>query len=340
MTFAAADDMRRWYGRALDLWLARTETPSRLVLERSRVKLRDYGDEGNRPSLLIIPAPIKKAYIWDLTPSVSVVLACLQARFRVYVLEWTEDGADDGLAVYVDELILECAKAIGEPAILAGHSLGGTFATIFASLHPESVRALILLEAPLSFSGDAGTIAEFIGIGPATGALRKIPTYPGTFLNALSLAASPKSFLWWRWRDLLLSAGDASALHIHLLVERWTLDEYAMPSALFADMVDLYREDRFMQGTLRIKGQSAAPRGVTMPVLAVVDPESDLVPPKAVMPFLEGLPNRNWMLLHYEGDIGVALRHVGVLAGRNAHRILWPEILAWIRMSHTSASTP
>ena len=24
------------------------------------------------------------------------------------------------------------------------------------------------------------------------------------------------------------------------------------------------------------------------------------------------------------------LRHVGVLAGRNAHRILWPEILAWV----------
>ena len=149
MSFAAADEMRRWYGRALDLWLARTETPSRLVLERSRVKLRDYGDEGNRPSLLIIPAPIKKPYIWDLTPSVSVVLACLQARFRVYVLEWTEtppDGSDNGLAVYVDELILECAKAIGEPAVLAGHSLGGTFATIFASRHPKHVRALIGLK--------------------------------------------------------------------------------------------------------------------------------------------------------------------------------------------------
>jgi polyhydroxyalkanoate synthase subunit PhaC len=152
-------------------------------------------------------------------------------------------------------------------------------------------------------------------------------------LNALSLAASPKSFLWWRWRDLLLSAGDLAALRTHLLVERWTLDEYAMPSALFADVVDLYREDRFLRGTLRVEGQTAAPRNLTMPVLAVVDPESDLVPPSSVMPFLDALPNRNWTLLHYEGDTGVALRHVGVLAGRNAHSILWPEILAWIRRS-------
>jgi len=35
MSFAEADEMRRQYGRALDVWLARTETPSRLVLERS-----------------------------------------------------------------------------------------------------------------------------------------------------------------------------------------------------------------------------------------------------------------------------------------------------------------
>jgi len=202
------------------------------------------------------------------------------------------------------------------------------------------VRALILLEAPLSFSGDAGAIANLIRMVPATDALRYVSAYPGTVLNALSLAASPESFLWWRWRDLLLSAGDPAALRTHLLVARWTLDEYAMPSALFADVVDLYREDRFLRGTLRVEGQTAAPRNLTMPVLAVVDPESDLVPPSSVMPFLDALPHRNWTLLHYEGDTGVALRHVGVLAGRNAHRILWPEILAWIRMSHTSASTP
>ena len=71
-----------------------------------------------------------------------------------------------------------------------------------------------------------------------------------------------------------------------------------------------------------------------MPVLAVVDPDSDVVPPSSVIPFLEALPDRNWTLLRYEGDTGIALRHVGVLAGRNAHRILWPEILAWTRYAH------
>jgi polyhydroxyalkanoate synthase len=70
---------------------------------------------------------------------------------------------------------------------------------------------------------------------------------------------------------------------------------------------------------------------VTAPLLAVVDPESDVVPPSSVVPFLDVLPERDWTLLHYEGDTGVALRHVGVLVGRNAHRLLWPKILDWVK---------
>jgi polyhydroxyalkanoate synthase len=331
--FAAADEMRCWYGKVLDLWLARSETPSRLVLERPGVRLRCYGEEGSHPPLLIVPAPIKKPYIWDLMPSVSVVQRCLEAGLGVYVLEWTAtppEGPDIGIAAYAGRLILECVETVGEPVVLTGHSLGGTFAAIFASLHPERVRALVLLEAPLSFAGDPGAIAALIRKIPSSQALRNFSSCPGVVLNALGIAASPESFLWWRWRDRMASLADPAAQRSHLLVQRWTLDESAMPGELFADVVDLYHKDRFMRGTLEVTGRTAAAKNVTAPVLAVVDPESDVVPPSSVMPFLDVLPGRNWTLLDYEGDTGVALRHVGVLVGRSAHRALWPEILDWV----------
>jgi polyhydroxyalkanoate synthase len=35
-------------------------------------------------------------------------------------------------------------------------------------------------------------------------------------------------------------------------------------------------------------------------------------------------------VLWYEGDVGVALQHVGMLVGSNAHQALWPEILQWL----------
>lgn len=331
--FAVADGYRRLYGEALDLWLARNETPSELVLERPSVALRAYGGRRSCPALLIVPAPIKKPYIWDLAPEVSVVSRCLEAGLRVYVLEWKQppQGPDAGIAVYADRLIRECVEKIGEPVVLAGHSLGGTFTAVYASLYPESVRALLLLEAPLSFAGDTGPITTLARIVPNMRTLRQASGYPGSLLNAFSLIASPESFFWWRWRDRLASACDPAALRTHLLVERWTLDEYALPSDLFADVIELYREDSFMRGTLDVGGKTAAAKNVRAPVLAVVDPESDVVPPSAVVPFLDVLPEHKWTLLHYEGDTGIALRHVGVLAGRNAHRLLWPEIIDWMK---------
>jgi polyhydroxyalkanoate synthase len=48
-----------------------------------------------------------------------------------------------------------------------------------------------------------------------------------------------------------------------------------------------------------------------------------------VLPFVEAAASRAKTLLDYEGDIGVALQHVGPLVGRNAHALLWPKIVEW-----------
>jgi polyhydroxyalkanoate synthase len=37
--------------------------------------------------VLIVAAPIKRPYIWDLTPAVSAIRYCLGAGLRVYLLE-------------------------------------------------------------------------------------------------------------------------------------------------------------------------------------------------------------------------------------------------------------
>jgi len=64
------------------------------------------------------------------------------------LLEWSDPGPREGgfgLADYADRFLLAALDVIaaetGCPvALLAGHSLGGTLAAIFASLRPERVR--------------------------------------------------------------------------------------------------------------------------------------------------------------------------------------------------------
>ncbi|MDA8108458.1 MAG: hypothetical protein M0015_07495 [Betaproteobacteria bacterium] len=93
----------------------------------------------------------------------------------------------------------------------------------------------------------------------------------------------------------------------------------------------LYGEDAFLRGTLRLDRGTAAARNVIAPLLLVADRRCPIVPPRAILPFVRAAGAADKRLLWYRGDVGVALRHVGVLIGPSAQRELWPEILRWVR---------
>jgi polyhydroxyalkanoate synthase len=131
--------------------------------------------------------------------------------------------------------------------------------------------------------------------------------------------------------DWLGSLPDPHALKSHLRVERWALDEMPLPRQLFEELYEfLFREDRFVRGTLQVGGKRVAPELVMSPLLSVVDPQCCLVPPQAVLPFHHAVGSTDTKLLEYHGDTGVALRHVGMLVGRQAHEHLWPEVIRWV----------
>jgi polyhydroxyalkanoate synthase len=325
--FEQLDRARRLQGAMLDLaGLGPMETPYRVAHREPGLTLRRYAHGGeNGPAVLIVPAPIKRPYIWDLAPGVSVVRRCVAAGARVFLADWQPAPAEYGLDQYAERLILRCLDA---PAILLGHSLGGLFAAIFAALHPERVRGLVLLASPLHF----GAHAPAFGRMAAGLEGQDLPdSLPGSFLSTASLNAAPGPFGWERWIDGALSLADPSDLYEHLQVERWTLDEFALPRRLVAELITfIVREDRFARGTLEIGGRSAAPSRLSAPLLCVLDPLCRLVPPEAVLPVYEAAASRDKTVLHYERDVGVSLQHVGPLVSRRAHETLWPRIVRWI----------
>ena len=153
---------------------------------------------------------------------------------------------------------------------------------------------------------------------------------PGTTLTLAGTIADPIEFFPARWLDAAKSIGDPDAFAAHTRVLRWTLDELAMPGPLFADIAGrLFREDGFHQGTLLLGGERVGPERLTMPILAILDPRSIMVPPASVLPFLERT-RAAWTVRWHGQETGVAVQHVGALVGRRAHAILWPEILDWL----------
>ena len=180
--FAAMDILRRALGNAVGAFgLDPDECPHRIVDLGPCWRLRDYGGQDTSMPLLIIAAPIKRAYIWDLAPSVSAVRYCMRAGLHVHLLEWlpaSDRNQNNGLDEYT-EAISECVAKIssrtsGTP-FLVGHSLGGTLAAIFTAWAPASIRGLILLGAPLCFEPATSRIPGRPRLSDSAGAIRPRP---------------------------------------------------------------------------------------------------------------------------------------------------------------------
>ncbi len=316
-------------------------TPSTVILEQPGLQLHRYqGAPGGGPAVLLVPAPIKRAYIWDLAPDISVVQRWSERGYRVYLAEWLpmpDDDGDVGLDDYGDRMLSACQQAIMEDSgherlTIVGHSLGGILAAIYSCTHPERVAATILLESPLHFEQASCCFSPLVNATPhARGIADAFRHVPGVYLNLMSAMAEPQAFQWERVADRWLSLLDPKALATHMRVERWTHDEFPLPGRLFTDIVEsLYRNDEFMQGRLDIKGRTIGPRDLRAPLLCVVDFRSKVIPPESVLPFHEAASSERKRVLEYQGDVGVNLQHVGVLVGRNAHAAIWPAIFAWL----------
>jgi polyhydroxyalkanoate synthase len=344
------DALRRRQGELLDQlgWGPQT-APARLVRRLRTVELLAFHDaRATGPTLLIVPAPIKTWYIWDLAEDISVVRRCLRQGLRVYLTAWCRPEPDDeemGLSQYADELLFDCLNTIGAEtgqarAFLAGHSLGGTLAAIFTSLHAEQVEGLVEIEGPIEFDPEAGRLEAAVLESPAASFISEmVGNIPGSFLDLASCWADPLTFAQEPLTDWFESLPFPRRRRIYQQVRRWTLDETPMPRRLFEDVVEqLYRRDRFARGTLDLASRRADPLAIVAPIAAVVDPRSHIVPPASVAAYRKCTGSPDVRLFEYDGDVGVMLQHVGVLVGDNAHAALWPRIVDWIHEIHCGAA--
>ena len=157
--FALMDVLRKTQGDALEvLGFGPTECGYQVVASGPRWRLRDYGGPDAAPLLLIVAAPIKRPYLWDLAPSVSAVRYCLRQRLHVYLLEWTapsRSNGNAGLAEYADQAIGEAVATVSpetggmQPFLIGSHRRCIGSATCQWSCSPERAALLPARREPL-----------------------------------------------------------------------------------------------------------------------------------------------------------------------------------------------
>jgi polyhydroxyalkanoate synthase subunit PhaC len=343
--FSALDAFRRMQGDVLALFgFGPIESPHHVVASGSHWRLRDYGATHQSCSVLIVAAPIKRPYIWDLTPAVSAVRYCLGAGLHVYLLEWLPASGETCSVGFA-----ECAQAIsaslatirsraeGRKPFLMGHSLGGTLAAIYAAITPGTIGGLVLLGSPLCFRPNESSFRDaLVSLVPAPAS--DADPYPGSILSQASAAASPHTFVWSRLMDAALSAADGRAIDIHARIERWALDEVALPGKLVSEIVEaLYRENRFCRGILQVGDRTIGASNLSGPILAVVNIADAVAPLASLSPISDVLGSARFQVVQYPGEAGVYLQHLGILVGQEAFARIWPEIVSWIYAQQSNA---
>lgn len=339
--FELLDQLRQLQGETLDrVGLGPRESAFQVVFGTPGLRLRCYG-MGARHStpLLIVPAPIKQPYIWDLSPERSVVRRAIEHKLGVYLVEWTAPGdatRSPGLSDYAGPMLDACMAAIAEQTgcdkvFLTGHSLGGIFAALHSAYRPEHVAGLALIDAPLHFPTTTGALQTSELKIPARPALHASSLVPGSLLSMISASASPATFCASRYLDCMASMASVEWTTTHWRVERWTMDELPMPRTLFDDVVEgLFRQNSFMRGELAIDGVRLHPRDITAPLLSVYQPSGAITSRESVLSFHRAAGSPDQELVPYTGDVGVALQHVGPLVGDNAYRQVWPRVFNWL----------
>ena len=336
--FAVLDSCRRAQGDVLQaLGCGPRELAFRESDRGTYWRVRDYAEASAAPPLLIIAAPIKRPYIWDLSPSVSAIGYCLERGLHVYLLEWLPVSNRDG-SYGIDDYIsaISCcvarisAETSGARPFVIGHSLGGTLAAIFGTVAAETIRGLVLLGAPLCFEPGTSAFRDALMSAVPPGAGDADPL-PGSLLSWVSAMMAPNTFIWSRFMDAALSCADDRARDLHARVERWALDEVALPGKLVCQIIEgLYRENRLCRGTLKVAGKIASPAALSVPTLAVVNLRDDVAPLLSVTGFTDAMPTRDVDVIPYEGELGVCLQHLGILIGRTARGRVWPMIAGWL----------
>ena len=312
-------------------------SPRDVVWTHRKVTLWRYRSSQRRHAVpvLLVFALINRPHIFDLRPGNSWVEHLLAEGYDVFLLDWgepDEEDADMGLGEYVcDELpwgIRECSRAAaGEPVTLFGWCIGGTLVAMHAALEPDSpVRNLVLLTTPVDTRGSL--YAHWVGRDSfdADGVADAMPAIPGGGIDWANKLMKPVTNYWTTYRKLWeqVRKGDVQR-EAYQTMAKWVADNPPFPARAYREWITwMYKENRLVAGTLRLRGRRVDLRRIERPLLVVTAGADHIAPREGTLPLLDLVSSSDVTHLDRPGG------HIGLMAGSKARHEIWPEIVNWL----------
>lgn len=313
-------------------------TPCDVVYKEDRMRLLHYPATAAtplRPPLLITYAVINKPYILDLQPERSVIQTLQRSGVDVYMIDWgIPSSADQYLGIqdyvqgYMDRAVDRVRERAGvEDVSLMGYCIGGFLTTIYAALHPQKVRNLLLMAAPLDFGAEGSllhlwTKGEYFDPDLVVEAFGNVPA---DFLNGGFVMLDPLGNTYLKYAGLMERADDEDFVEMFYRMEKWIADGVPVAGQFYKEFIRSgYQQNLLVQNRLVVGGERVDLGALRMPILVIVADKDHIVPPDSTKNLLKHVPSKDVDVL------SMPVGHIGLSVGSESHRDLWPKVARWI----------
>ncbi|HMB45551.1 MAG TPA: class III poly(R)-hydroxyalkanoic acid synthase subunit PhaC [Candidatus Methanoperedens sp.] len=323
-------------------------TPSEVIFSEDKMKLIHYipnVEKTHSIPILIVYALVNRYYILDLQPDKSVIKKLLEEGFDVYVIDWGyPSGADRYLTLddYVNGYLNNAVDKIMERSgldniTLLGVCQGGTFSVMYAALHPDKVKNLVTLVAPVDFDTDKG----ILNLWAKSLDVDKIVDYygivPGDFLNSGFLMLDPFRLMIDKYvgmfdrieckpDDTTSKLRNEDYIKNFLRMEKWIFDSPDQAGETFRQfMKDCYQKNLLIKNEMMLNGKKINLKNINMPLLNVMAEFDHLVPTDASKPLSDAVSSSDKETLVFPTG------HIGIFVGSKSQKEVCPKIAAWLK---------
>ncbi len=273
-------------------------TPGKVVYRNHLMELIQYEpttDKVATEPVLIVPSPIMKFYILDLSQQNSMVRYLVAQGFTVFMISWRNPdgndrdlGMEDYLVGAVMQALRQASAIANAPSIHAmGYCLGGTFLAIVAALmgaeafagqeakQPEDAQpplpqlaSVTLLAAQTDFS-ESGELGIFIDDDQLK-TLREQIARKG-YLSGRQMAGTfqflhSKDLVWSRSTQRYLMGVDDTGSDLM----SWNSDTTRLPQRMHSEYLDtLFLRDDLTEGHYKVGDIPIALKNLKMPLMVV-----------------------------------------------------------------------
>ncbi len=312
------------------------ETAKELVYQDGKRKLYRYQARSKKVCpvpTLIVYAMVNRYTMLDLQSNRSVIRNLLDQGMDVYLIDWGyADRMDRHMTMddYINGFMDDCVDHIGKQhqldAInLLGVCQGGTFSAIYAALHPEKIKNLIAMVAPIDFETNDGLLFSWSKTMDVDLMVDAYGIIPGDLMNQSYQMLQPFSLTVQKYVNLVDTMADADRLADFLRMESWIFDSPDQPGEVLRQFIkDLFQQNKLVKGEFEIGGQRVDLKQITMPVLCIYADYDTLVPPIASKKLLEHVGTKG------EQELSFRVGLIGIFVSGKTQATLAPRIAEWV----------